>query len=99
MAKLDGVNLSDVLKLVNAAGREGAFSLSYHADAEKLPLLGLSPADVQSALEGADDGIPDDDSGAKWKVYGPTVSGEVVAVVVRFRTDRPPLVVTVHPFP
>jgi hypothetical protein len=96
---MSGVNLAEALKLVNEAGRERAFALSYHADAEKLPLLGLSPADVQSALEGADDGVPDDDSGVKWKVYGPIVSGEVVAVVVRFRADRPPLVVTVHPFP
>jgi hypothetical protein len=91
------VDRVSALKAVHAAGKTGVFALSYHADAEKLPELGLFPEDVRSALENAVDGIVDDDSGARWKIYGPAANGEVIAVVVRFRAERVPLVVTLHP--
>jgi len=93
------MRLKAALRSVNAAARRGEIAFAYHAAEEKMPEFDLFEGDVLHALSYADDGVLDDGDGAKWKFYGPIGDGARIAVVVRFRKSKPPLVVTVHPVP
>ena len=93
------MDLRAAIAIIVAAVIEGRWGLSYHAAEEKLLELGLYQADVEHALVHAHDGVVDDDTDMKWKLYGPTLGGEVIAVVVRIRENASIRVVTVHPYP
>lgn len=60
---------------------------------------GVTRADVVFALQNASEALLEDADLQKWKVYGPVVSGEELAVVTLILASDQLRVVTVHPPP
>jgi len=85
-----------VLELIAAAVAAGRVEFTYHALNESMPDRGLSVSDVLGALETATAGLPQNDDGTKWKVYGRLLNDEELAVVVRIRDRSIVVVITAH---
>jgi len=88
------VSLRDSLRLIQHTASAGAVDFTDHAR-EEMANDGFYDDDVIHALVNADDAIRE--SANKWKVYGPSVSGEAMAVITVMIDDKKRLrVVTVH---
>jgi hypothetical protein len=90
------VSPAKALRTIAGAATAGRVVFSVHAQTESMPDDGVSIDDVLHVLIAATGIHAEDDTGAKWKVYGPVVSGAAYAVVVRIRGDRVIVIVTCH---
>jgi hypothetical protein len=84
----------DSLRLIQRTASVGAVDFTEHAR-EEMENDEFYDEDVINALVNADEALSE--SGNKWKVYGPSVSGDAMAVITLIVDDNKRLrVITVH---
>jgi hypothetical protein len=76
----------DALRICQAYGRSGAFSISQSAHA-RVRAEGLSPADVEHALANAARCAPADGGEGRWAIRGPSLDGTEIDLLVVLAAD------------